>query len=684
MAVKIMDHEVVCEHINRLKEIKENSLVFTAEDWEACTPAAKAVISVLILAVITLIEDMEKLCSQSSSARELLGMFQWKLFCSSSEKSEKIMNKPADVTPPEENEPKESELSHSDKPAPKKTWARRLKGFASKVLDGLKDRIEYRNEDDTEPISEDDPEYPRDSLGNPMIRAGTEETVTLRFIPAQIIRIRSVAQKFISREKINGKHEYKTIRGRFKGMFRGSAFSPEPATLAEFAWMKYGMHIPVNRIITDFRRHGINLSRGTISSWLNKSGKYLEKLMPYYFEQLFTGIIIQADETVITTQKRNKGKEEETQNEKNYAWLFTNPVCSLKRIVIFDSGDLTRKIINAEEHLRGFKGVLVTDAYQAYMKLTSVIHAFCLIHSRRKFVECIPANAGTADPRVEEILSIFKDIFKYEENFKGMNADERKEKRIIYIRPLIIKLKEKCEVIRNDKSVSKKGKLIRAVNYFLNNWEQFSVFFLHGNIPLHNQASELEIRSMKLGLRNFMTFGSSKGANTACMYYSVFQTAMRNGLDPAKYLSYILTQCTQNPDRLDDRDFMESLLVWNPEIMRRCADIEHREKYNDPEWMEDFQRRLREEEVSDKAFISQIEEALKQQQENLDTQQKTIKTEAVRKRKKTIESRKRKKQEKQKLIDTFNDNKSALSPVPVPAFNLQDCNSSPINSVQLE
>ena len=168
------------------------------------------------------------------------------------------------------------------------------------------------------------------------------------------------------------------------------------------------------------------------------------------------------------------------------------------------------------------------------------------------------------------------------------------------------------------------------------------------------------------------------------MYYSVFQTAMRNGLDPAKYLSYILTQCTQNPDRLDDRDFMESLLVWNPEIMRRCADIEHREKYNDPEWMEDFQRRLREEEVSDKAFISQIEEALKQQQENLDTQQKTIKTEAVRKRKKTIESRKRKKQEKQKLIDTFNDNKSALSPVPVPAFNLQDCNSSPINSVQLE
>ena len=65
MAVKIMDHEVVCEHINRLKEMKEDNLVFTAEDWDACTPAARAVISILILAVITLIEDMEKVCAQS-------------------------------------------------------------------------------------------------------------------------------------------------------------------------------------------------------------------------------------------------------------------------------------------------------------------------------------------------------------------------------------------------------------------------------------------------------------------------------------------------------------------------------------------------------------------------------------------------------------------------------------------
>ena len=683
MAVKIMNHEIVCEHINRLKEMKEGNLVFTREDWETCTPAAKAVISILILAVITLIDDMEKVCAQSSAVRELLGMFQWKLFCSSTEKTEKVVKKTEGEKAADESEQKETQPDVSASPEQKKTWPRRIAGFAGKFLGRLKEKIEYRNKEDTKPISEDDPEYPRDSLGNLMVRAGTEVTVTLRYIPAQIIKVKSIAQKFISREMINGKHEHATIRGRFKGMFRGSTYSPEPETLAAFAWLKYGLHMPVNRIVTDFRRHGVNFSRGTISSWLNRSCMYLDKLMPYYFEQLFTGIIIQADETVITTQKRKDSKEG-SQNGKNYAWIFTNPVYTLKRVVIYDSGDLTRKISNAEAHLKGFKGILLTDAYQAYMKLTAVIHAFCLIHSRRKFVECIPANAGVTDPRIEEILNIFKNIFKYEESFKGMNTDGRKEKRAIYIRPLINELKEKCEAIRTDKSVSKKGKLFKAANYFLNNWEQFNVFFLHGNISLHNQESELGIRSMKLGLKNFMTFGSPKGASTACAYYSVFQTAMRNGLDPEKYLSYIFTQCTQNPDKLDDRDFMVNLLPWNPEVMRLCADAEHHTDYNDPEWMECFQRRLCEEETANTAFKAEIEEALKEQQAKIERQQDTAKKESSRKRKETNEAKKQKKLEKQKLLDTFNYNKSALTPNPIPESSQQKNYSFPKMSVQLE
>ena len=85
MSVKILESEVTCKEINSLKEMKENNLVFTDADWQACPRAAKAVISILILTVLSLIEDMEKMSARSSVIRELLAMFQSKLFCPSTE-----------------------------------------------------------------------------------------------------------------------------------------------------------------------------------------------------------------------------------------------------------------------------------------------------------------------------------------------------------------------------------------------------------------------------------------------------------------------------------------------------------------------------------------------------------------------------------------------------------------------
>ena len=691
MSVKILESEVTCKEINSLKEMKENNLVFTDADWQACPRAAKAVISILILTVLSLIEDMEKMSARSSVIRELLAMFQSKLFCPSTEQYDKVMNKPEEEKQSEKEEPS-AEVITPEIPADtgekqkKKSWARRTAGFAGKVLSNLKELVFFRNEEDTKPISEDDPEYPKDSLGNPMIRTGTEETVTLRYIPAQIVKVKSIAQKFISSQKIDGKYEHKTIRGMFKGMFRGSCFSPEPGSLAEFAWMKFGLYMPVNRIVNEFKRQGINLMRGTMSSWLSKGSEILEKLMPLYLEKLFSGIILQADETVVVTQKHKNASKDEVPDVKNYVWVYLTPIYALQQAVIYDCGNLTRQITNAEKFLRGFKGFTCTDAYQSYLKLKSVIHAFCLIHARRKFVECIPASAGKTDPRVVEILNIFKSIFKFEESFKAMSTDQRKEEREKHIRPLMNKLKEMCEAIREDQSVSKKGKLSTAVNYFLNNWEEFNVFFMHGNIPLHNQASELEVKPLKLGLRSFLTFGSHKGVRTACLYLSVFRTAMKNGLDPVRYLSHVFTKSVQNKELLNNKEFLETLMPWNPEVMRLCADAEHFKNYNDPAWMEDYQRRVREEEKANEAFMPQINEALTQQNKDLEIRQDEIKKEANKKRKKTREANKLKKRQKKILIDSFNDNKSSLTSavkeISVPGTDVH-CNSAAY-SIQLE
>ena len=691
MSIKILAREVICREINSLKEMKENNLVFTDADWEACPKTAQAVISILVLTVLNLFDEMQRMSAKSSVIRELLAMFQSKLFCPSTEQYDKVVNKPEEEKQSAKEEPSAEVITpeipaDTEEKQEKKSWARRTAGLANKVLNGLKEFVFYRNEEDKKPILEDDPEYPKDSLGNPMKRAGTEETVTLRYIPAQIVKVKSIAQKFISSQKIDGKYEHKTIRGMFKGMFRGSCFSPEPGSLAEFAWMKYGLYMPVNRIVNEFKRQGINLGRGTMSHWLSKGSEYLEKLMPLFLEKLFSGIILQADETVVVTQKHKNASKDEVPDVKNYVWVYLTPIYALQQAVIYDCGNLTRQITNAEKFLRGFKGFTCTDAYQSYLKLKSVIHAFCMIHARRKFVECIPANGGKTDPRVEKILNIFKSIFKFEESFKAMSSEQRKEEREKHIRPLMNKLKEMCEAIREDESVSKKGKLSTAINYFLNNWEEFNVFFMHGNIPLHNQASELEVKPLKLGLRSFLTFGSLQGVRTACLYLSVFRTAMKNGLDPVRYLSHVFEQCTKNKELLDSKEFLETLMPWNPEVMRLCADAEHFDNYNDPAWMEDYQRRVREEEKANEAFMPQIDEALDQQNKDLEMRQDEIKKEANKKRKKTREANKLKQRQKKILIDSFNDNKSSLTSaakeISVPAMDVHYNSSA--HSIQLE
>ena len=179
MSIKILAREVICREINSLKEMKENNLVFTNADWEACPKTAQAVISILVLTVLNLFDDMQRMSVKSSLIRELLAMFQNKLFCPSTEQYDKVVNKPEEEKQSAKEEPSAEVITpeipaDTEEKQEKKSWARRTAGFANKVLNGLKEFVFYRNEEDKKPISEDDPEYPKDSLGNPMKRAGME------------------------------------------------------------------------------------------------------------------------------------------------------------------------------------------------------------------------------------------------------------------------------------------------------------------------------------------------------------------------------------------------------------------------------------------------------------------------------------------------------------------------------
>jgi hypothetical protein len=50
------------------------------------------------------------------------------------------------------------------------------------------------------------------------------------------------------------------------------------------------------------------------------------------------------------------------------------------------------------------------------------------------------------------------------------------------------------------------------------------------------------IRTVAIGRKNYLFFGSPRGAYAGMTFYSLIETARANGLEPSKYLKYIFTR----------------------------------------------------------------------------------------------------------------------------------------------
>lgn len=84
---------------------------------------------------------------------------------------------------------------------------------------------------------------------------------------------------------------------------------------------------------------------------------------------------------------------------KSYMWVYASIKESKHPIRIFDYTP-TRAGYNQKRFLNGFKGYVITDGYQAYETLDSVVNVFCWAHARRKFSEVIISGTKNVDETI--------------------------------------------------------------------------------------------------------------------------------------------------------------------------------------------------------------------------------------------------------------------------------------------
>ena len=82
--------------------------------------------------------------------------------------------------------------------------------------------------------------------------------------------------------------------------------------------------------------------------------------------------------------------------------------------------------------------------------------------------------------------------------------------------------------------------MAKAANYVLRQWHTLVVFIDDGDIPAHNNLSELLLRQPVVGRNNWMFAGSEGGAQTAATWFSLIGSCMVNAIDPWLYLSDVL------------------------------------------------------------------------------------------------------------------------------------------------
>ena len=205
----------------------------------------------------------------------------------------------------------------------------------------------------------------------------------------------------------------------------------------------------------------------------------------------------------------------------------------------------TRKAEHAERFLQGFSGWLHADGYQGYHGLPGNIRVVgCWAHARRKFDEAL----GTLPQEKREDSPAAMGEWYCSQLFK---LEQEK--------PVLDALLSWANEMQA--KTAPKSALGRAIHYLLEQWPYLTRYLEDGRLELSNNRAERSIKPFVMGRKNWLFANTPGGAQASSVIYSLIETAKENGLDPYRYLLWLL----QNAPQLSETNeaWAEKLLPAN-------------------------------------------------------------------------------------------------------------------------
>jgi transposase len=326
-------------------------------------------------------------------------------------------------------------------------------------------------------------------------------------------------QKYINRRhkrqkyKCNCCQKITTAPGGVK-LTKGSEFSITVAT--QIACDKFEDHLPLERQRKQFLRNGLKIEVKTLYGLTEHLHNRLTPLLELIKIELKIHNWIHIDESPMTFYNKKK--------DSGYIWSISNP------IGVYYQFEGTRAGIVAREMLRGYNGVVVSDAFSGYSWISeneNMIHAYCWAHVRRKFFDAIKSYP---------VASGFVDLIDklYEVEREANDLDQLKKLRSEKSIKLFEEFNQKIQDL--DGGFMSESLIGKAINYYLSGFERLKLFLENENVPIDNNMAERMQRGPVMGRKNFLHFKSINGADVGMLFYSIIESCKLNGLEPRLYI----------------------------------------------------------------------------------------------------------------------------------------------------
>ena len=203
-----------------------------------------------------------------------------------------------------------------------------------------------------------------------------------------------------------------------------------PSLVAAIMNAMYTNAIPLYRIAQDFEQNDMLLSRATMANWVIRCAeRYLSLVYDRLRTELCKRHVLQADET--TCQVTKDGRSSDT---KSYMFVYrTSEHCPERPVILYQYA-MTRSRSNVQRFLKGFSGILESDAYSGYKALDKekpeIQAAFCWAHARRDYADALKAlkeedKEYASETVAHKALVQIAAIYKAEAALKDKSAADR-------------------------------------------------------------------------------------------------------------------------------------------------------------------------------------------------------------------------------------------------------------------